>query len=364
MFKRLLVAALMLPLVALASGQVEAPAPASSVTELAAVNVSGVQPGPGLWKVSQGDHVLWILATLEPLPKKMEWQTDEVAGRIAGSQVVLGPPGVTIKSKVGFFGKLFLVPSLLKARKNPGGATLKALVSADDYARWTSLKATYIGHDGGIEHWRPIFAALDLYSAAIKRNGMETKSRVTDTVEAFAKADKVPVESTIYRLQVDDLRGAIKSFTRSGPDDLECFHRAVTGLEQELPLIRARANAWAIGDIAALRALPPDRSRRACLEAMTEAGFGRKLGLDHLHEHVSEAWLAAAEAALAAHPQSFAVLPLDALVGPESVLPALRARGYQVTEPDAPPTDSESPAPVGGAAPAGTPGQGEATPPH
>lgn len=341
MIKSLFAVLLACPLATFATAQAVGPAPASSITELAAVNVSGVQPGPGLWKVSKGDHVLWILATLEPLPKKMAWQTDEVEQAVAGSQEVLGPPGLKIKSDVGFFGKLLLIPSLLKARKNPDGATLKDRVGADDYARWLVLKATYIGRDRGIERWRPIFAALELYSEAIKRSGLESKTGVTDTIRALASKHGVPVQSTVYPLELDDPRGAIKAFTRSGPDDLACFHQAVTGLARELPLIRARANAWAIGDIQALRAMPADRARQACLAAITEAGFARQLGLSQLPERVRDTWLAAADRTLSVHPQSFAVLPLERVIGTESVLPALRARGYAVTEPDAAQGDSD-----------------------
>lgn len=43
-----------------------APAPAASVTNLESVVVSGVVPGPGLWKVSKGDHVMYVLGTLSP----------------------------------------------------------------------------------------------------------------------------------------------------------------------------------------------------------------------------------------------------------------------------------------------------------
>lgn len=38
--------------------------------QLAEVLVVGRQPGPGLWRVSKGDHDLWIFATLAPLPKR------------------------------------------------------------------------------------------------------------------------------------------------------------------------------------------------------------------------------------------------------------------------------------------------------
>ena len=183
---RLLLAAIALVMTSLAvPAQTAAPAPAGSVTQLEAVTVSGVQPGPGLWQVRRGDHVLWILATLSPLPEKMQWQTAEVEQAIAGSQVVLGAPTVKIDTKVGFFGKLFLLPSLFSARKNPDGAKLADLVSANDYAQWQAMKARYIGRDSGIERWRPLFAALELYSKAIKKSALDSKASVSDTDPRF-----------------------------------------------------------------------------------------------------------------------------------------------------------------------------------
>ena len=38
--------------------------------------VAGVQPGPRLWRVRKGDHVLHVLATVSPLPSGMEWDAD------------------------------------------------------------------------------------------------------------------------------------------------------------------------------------------------------------------------------------------------------------------------------------------------
>ena len=49
---------------------------------LEAVVVTGVQPGPGLWKVSKGEHVLWILGTLSPLPNQMQWDSRAFGARL------------------------------------------------------------------------------------------------------------------------------------------------------------------------------------------------------------------------------------------------------------------------------------------
>ena len=150
------------PVFAQTSGDV--PPPDAAPTELDLVLVTGEQPGPGLWKVSKDDHVLWILGTLAPLPKKMLWRSKDTEAVIADSQEVIGDSSAKIS--VGFFRGLTLVPSLLRARKNADGAKLKDVLSPAQYARWSALKAKYIGRDNGIESRRPMLAAQELYEKA------------------------------------------------------------------------------------------------------------------------------------------------------------------------------------------------------
>jgi len=59
----------------------DAPPSTTTVPELETVLVTGVQPGPGMWKVSKGEHVLWVLGTLAPLPKHISWQSHDVQRR-------------------------------------------------------------------------------------------------------------------------------------------------------------------------------------------------------------------------------------------------------------------------------------------
>jgi hypothetical protein len=49
---------------------------------------------------------------------------------------------------------------------------------------------------------------------------------------------------------------------------------------------------------------------------------------------VLDAWVSAAEKALAANASSFAMLNLSNIIGDDNYLNALKAKGYQVVSPD------------------------------
>lgn len=86
------------------SGSESAPSPtADGVIDMEAVVVAGVQPGPGLWKVRNGDHLLYILGTQSPLPKNITWRSDEVDQVLQLADEVLASPGITVDADVGFF---------------------------------------------------------------------------------------------------------------------------------------------------------------------------------------------------------------------------------------------------------------------
>lgn len=318
-----------------------APAPSSSadIPMLAAITVTGVQPGPGLWKVSRGEHVLWLLGVATPLPAGMQWQSAEVAQVIAHSQEVIAPPKIKLTADVGFFGKLLLLPSAYGARKNPDGRTLQQVLPPPLYARWQVLKQQYLGSNHGIERWRPLFAAIELDKQAQKQRGLRNANQIQATIDALATQFGVHETHTDYTIAVAHPRDAIAAFKQAGPRDITCFARTLERVEHDLPAMTTRANAWASGDIESLRRTSGSHSRDACVAALSEAGFARQLGINDVPARVAQGWLAAARRALANNAQTFASLPLEQVLDGNGMLARLQAEGYQVFAPDAPPPD-------------------------
>ncbi len=318
-------------LFACASACAETPPPEQMDT----VVVSGVQPGPGLWKVSKGDHVLWVLGTLAPLPKHFEWKATEVEAAIGSSQEVLLSPQINVDAKIGFFGQLALLPSLIGVRKNPDDKTLQELVPPDLYSRWHVLKEKYIGRSSKVESWRPIFAALELYKAAIDKSGLTDSGLAQKTVKSLAGKADVKLTPIQVDLVIEDPKVAIKEFKKGGLDDLDCFRRTLDRIDTDLATMTARANAWATADLEALRTLPYEDQMTACRKAVTDSSLARSRGASDIDARVERAWLDAVRSSLANNRVTFAMLPIAHLLDGQGYLARLREQGYSIEAPDA-----------------------------
>jgi len=308
------------------------PSPSGDIATLDSVMVTGEQPGPGLWKVTKGDHTLWILGVQYPLPKNMTWKAAEVEQAIAQSQVVIAD--ASAKPEISFFHKLTLLPAVYSARKNDNGATLKDILPANVYARWATLKAKYIGNDDGVERLRPLVAANELYDKALTRSGLARSGLIWDTIKSVAKKDRVRIVEPEASIPLDDPRQTIRDFKDTDVAlDVQCLTATMNRLETDLSAMRDRANAWAVGDVDALKKLPSPSQQDACRAAVS-SNTRLHQQLDAAMKQIDQTWLAAAETALRDNANSFAVLPMDELLRPDRRLAMLRERGYNVEEPE------------------------------
>jgi hypothetical protein len=311
-----------------------APAPAAASPRSDVIDnvlVSGEQPGPSLWKVSKDDHVLWILGTWGPLPKRITWRSRTVEAVIAQSQEILGE--VDVSADIGFFQGLLLLPAALGARKNPDGATLSQLLPPELYARWLVQKEKYVGRDKGIERFRPIFAAGEVFSKAIEQSGLSYDDKVWPVVRKLAKKHDVKITTPKIELNLEKPRAALKKFSKMSLEDLECFEATIKRLETDMYYMSARANAWSVGDLQTLRNLPYPDQFTTCGSAVFEGQVLETVGLKDLPDRFLGAWLEAAETALANNTSSFAVMSITELNAEMGRLGRLRAKGYKVEPP-------------------------------
>ena len=313
-----------------ASAQEAPPRSGNPVDATEEVVVEGERPGPGIWQVSKGDHDLWILPSLDPLPKKMVWRSLLVEQRISQSQVVLAPP--TIGTNVGFFKGLTLIPSLLRAEKNPDGKTLEQELPHDVYIRWLAMRVKYLGSSDD-EKKRPILAATDLYLHAIDHAGLTPDPIVWESVEKQARKAHVPIQPIKVMITLDDPKASIRALDKISSDsEIACVTKTIDRLESDLQPMVKRANYWALGDMDGLNSLPYPDARETCLNAfLTSPKINEQF--NQAKDQAFGLWLSTAESALDKNRSTFAVLPLGVFLGEKGILKELRDKGYAIKAP-------------------------------
>lgn len=310
---------------------------ASAVQAMNTVEVKGVLPGPGFWKVSKDDNSVWILASIRPVPKRMQWETIKLERKLVDAQVLIGSPSVKLDADIGFFGKIGLLPSLLKARKNPDGKTLQQILPPATYQRWLVMKQKYIGNDQGIESWRPIFAAQELYEKAIAKAGLSNDGVVWPKAEKLAKRAEVRINRPEINVNIGDPKKFIKAFNRNSLDDVSCFEKTLDSIDRDVQFMAERGRLWAEGDVAGLRRISQDDFSGTCIDALLGSGVAKSAGLEDVPARVRNTWLAAVEESLNRNRSAVAVINIAELIRPGGMLDRMRAKGYAIIEPEAMP---------------------------
>lgn len=299
----------------------------------AQIHVTAQRPGPGLWKVTHGEHVLWVFGTYGPLPKHLQWRSQQVEKAIASSQEYLLPPSAS--AKPGFFKALTLLPHLIGLRNNPDGASLRDVLSESDYARWQELKSRYGITKESVERERPVFAATTLTRAANQQANLVPDYFVTKEVELLVKQHQLKTTASTVTIPMDNARSALKSVKKSMLSDTGCLVSTMATLERDIAQSSARAEAWAMGDIAQLRRLHLGQDQQACFDAMMNSvALDSMPAMRTMMQDAHALWIKHAEQALASNASTFAMLKLADIVDPNGLLKQLAAKGYQVHEPD------------------------------
>jgi hypothetical protein len=306
--------------------------PSSTIPRLAPIVVTGVLPGPALWKVSRGNHVMWILGLTSPVPKNMQWKSAEVEDRIAASQALLRAPSLEIGVRTSFF-QSGLMPTKSDMKNNPNEQTLQDVLTPKLYQHWRMQKANFLPGNERVERMRPIFAGRELYEAALKHYGLVDQDGLENTVYKMARRDRVNVVDTSYRLMLNHPGGALQSLTNKSMDDQRCLSQVLDALDQDLAQTTVRANAWATGDIETLKSVLAQAQQDACLSTIGDSPFAKALGIEDAENQVEKSWIAMAEHALDQNTQSVAVLPMNQLLASSGYLRVLQSDGYVVQAP-------------------------------
>jgi len=315
-----------LALAAAAGLSAQPPAAGPAEAPLAEVVVEGRHEGPRMWTVRRGDHTLWILGTVTPLPKKMVWQPDAVRAVLQQSQEVV-PAWPTYGIGANPFTALRVFIEWRRMQKPPDHLPLKETLPPQLYARVEALEVRYDPRDRHLEELRPMLAAERLMTRVLDASGLALRNEVQKQVLVLAREQGVRIRQD--KLKIDDPVDVLKDVGATPLSaEVACLDAVVTRLETDLGPMQARARAWALGDVDTLRQLPHPDDKTACIAAVSSSERVRTL-----IARAQDDWLVVVEDSLARNRGTLAVQSMDRLLGEHGALAVLKQRGYEVQGP-------------------------------
>jgi uncharacterized protein YbaP (TraB family) len=256
----------------------------------------------------------------------MTWRSSQVETALAQSQELLASVP-SVSTDIGPISAIRLYFQWRRAQKNPNRSALKDWLPLPLYARFEALKARFDAHDSSIEALRPTFAALRLYERALDAAGLTQRDEIERAVITLAKRRRIRIRRAT--LTIDDPAGALTEVSELPPTvEVGCLAATLTRLETDLGGMQARANAWAVGDVQTLRALPFPNQREICVDALSISPR-----IKALVQSAQQGWRMEAEAALSRNRVSFAVRSIYDLLDADGPLAQFRAEGYTIDGP-------------------------------
>ena len=304
------------------------PAPVDLVED--EIQVVGDLPGPPLWRVTKDDHVLWILGTPRLVPDDLVWHPESVEHALADSVEYLTAPDmrITLRNPVKAVRTL---RKINRMQRIPDDGTLDDLLPEDLYQLFSETRFRYAPKRDNFERLRPSVAAERLFDSAAESAGLESGRTIDLAIEKRARKHKVKKVPTglSERYKDSPLLDFMQEISASA--EQTCLRARLQGLDSQLKAHTRLAAAWAVGDLATLRAHPGDSATWAC-DSFALAFDPEVLG--QIESRSWAIWLQTVDRALRDNDSTFAVLPLGDLLRADGPLSWLRQRGYEVLEPD------------------------------
>jgi uncharacterized protein YbaP (TraB family) len=246
----------------------------------------------------------------------MAWRSSEVEAVIGDSSEVLGPFSVALSVEQAD-------PFRSKTR------TLKAALPAGDYARWLKMQAEYIDRNVNTDNLLPTAAALLLQAAVYEKAGLTYTNELWGTIYRLAEENGVPVRSLEVVSDWEAEKGHSRHSSRGGINYLE---ETMSRVKTNERTARARANAWAVGDVAALKELTRTDDSDTMQLALSWPFLSTQEAND-IMAHAQRMLARQLDYALRRNQVSFAAIPIFLLFREHGLVADLRLNGLSVDEP-------------------------------
>jgi uncharacterized protein YbaP (TraB family) len=268
-------------------------------------------PGPALWRIADADSEIWLFGTVHVLPRDLEWRSARIDAAFASAEELVLETDASPEGGAAL-GALTARYGLL-----PAGETWSARFGPEVRPDIVEAAAAARIDPASLEPLRPWFAALRLSVGQAIANGQDPGAGVETVLFAEATAQG----KTISFFETPEEQ--IRMLADLAPAEEDRFFLATLRQMKSAPdAIERLQAAWVRGDVDTLSAQIGPEMREAG-PAVYEALMTRR----------NRAWADAIAQRLQGSGDVFIAVGAGHLVGPESVVALLRARGIAVEGP-------------------------------
>lgn len=281
--------------------------------------IEGRPMGPALWTVKRGEAEVVVLGGLAPLPHQLTWTSPRLERALGVADLLLVPPQGR-PQLTDLPGMTFRIASLRQGL----GQRLEPNLSPALRARFVQVRERLGKGPSRYDHWKPAIAGLMLLADFREHEGLSTGKPAT-TVQRMAKAQRG------RRLKIEPmadihLGAMVKSAASLTPAQHEvCLTAALNDIEGETARARTAAQAWAMGDLATVRANASADLLDRCLMQLPS--------LTSLLEQDTAQSVMSLDRALSHAGTTVAIIDLRLLLRANGVLDRLKAQGAEISVP-------------------------------
>jgi uncharacterized protein YbaP (TraB family) len=314
--KRIILAAVVCGLAAGAAMADPAPVTDWAADETVVVAVKAA--GPAYWHIKRGESEVFILGTIGAMPEELVWNTAHTTEIVKGARMVLTPP----TASTGFFSAAWFLLWHRDLLSMPDGQTLQGSLSPALKSRFEAVVTALHGpKPEKFSDDTPLIAAIKL------ENGFQEQAKLGNdepikTLKKIARANRVKVE----QIAEYDAMGLVKELLRLPVEKQQaCLEAAVGDVEQRMQHARPAAEAWADGDVKAIKAHYTPQVFNGCAKLTT--------GFSKLYDQAVADYLKVIEEALSKPGKTVLVTDIGSLLRNTGVAEKLHAQGVIIEGP-------------------------------
>lgn len=252
----------------------------------------------------------------------MEWDESRVAAILARADALYTPVEVEV-SPFRVIDLLFTDTDLFLLPKRQ---RLADVLPAEEYARFSAARKRLGLKPDAYERLRPAYAAGALLGEAIKKADLDEGRAPEKKVFKLARRRGLKPQA----LRVYKGKQAFAALEQvSAAAQLACASALLRVVDNGMPALERYAKAWAVGDVAYMRAHPPPQEFKRCEgELLASVDFARQARSEVLASEI-----AAIDKGLAKPGARLLVVDIAEAIEPDGLVATLRARGYAVAGP-------------------------------